>query len=376
MSSLVISLHGCQNRPPHSCIRCDGYLHGAVCGQVVDEHIGSYICNKCHSNDAVVAGISDIGNAGITGNAGNTGNTGNTGDTGSTGDSGNTGITGNTGNAGNTGNSCARTGYTHRNADPEADDECRIFASQTNADNADLDQAEAEDHQYSKIWSEYREYVKQVYRIESDDPSELISTVRVYKFLYYHANRGSRRVTKGTKLGPKSRRVKRPLFDIMDYNRVSSMARNGTLVPSDNRIQCIDTHIAAIQRHATPNQIFAIKHDPEIKKLRSLLRPRKRLAEIAKNLDTHAPEVELFQMEEITSKLEEYFWKKRETCSSMGMIAASLRNRYCMLDSLQTLVRGNALVNTRLADNFVVRHKVKEEHDECVITFQQLLFGK
>ena len=288
-----------------------------------------------------------------------------------------------TGNAtGNTSDNTPNTGNTPDNTsntspDDLSDDLYQQMKQRTKLDRQGLSRG-GTTKEYESKYADYVSFCSVIYNETSTDPSKIITVQRVYEWLFYHAHRPLESNTKGSQPGPFSQRPPKK-FSKEKYDKVvaEALKPGGHLEYHVDRLKSLDVWFSAVLDKAEdPILITALKNDKNICRLKQNQRPKKRKAQILEHQETFVDEHIMFDMESITGKLEKYFWDHNKRSKSYGKISSSFRNRFCMLDSLQTLVRGEALFSSRLCDQYVIEHKAPDEPEPYFLMFQSLHFGK
>ena len=237
--------------------------------------------------------------------------------------------------------------------------------------------------EYEAIFNEYKEYSTQVYGDEE------MNLERVFNYFTYHANRGLRshnsRYATDISLAPGKngkprRRAKRVGFSLNEYNEVMSALSKRSPDEDEkvtsNRLQCLDKHYAAILRHCPDSLRPEIRNHQGIKDCITYVTSRKKTADSKEFKEKNNPTLEKFQYPMIATKCERYFWDRHRYAKSWDWITSSLRNRYTLSTTVQTLARHESCVKCKLS-NFQYTHiKKNGEIDGYDVLFRNINVGK
>lgn len=231
---------------------------------------------------------------------------------------------------------------------------------------------------YVRNFAEYLEYVESVHGYTPANPRDpaAITIPRVLDFLYYQGNRRKMARNKG------KQRKGGPYFNRTDYDEVCKMKSGDTPpIPDIEKLQSVQTYVNALQHYADAHTKILVQNDTEIKALTRSLGPRKAKAKRDAFVEKDNPDVEVFSMMKNLPLIEEYFWgyhnsSERQRAPNIGKIAANLRNRYCYLDSLQTLVRAESLWDSQLSNYYFFSHQTTYEPQPYYVMSRTIYVGK
>ena len=221
-------------------------------------------------------------------------------------------------------------------------------------------------YHYNRAWQEFLEYGDSLHKTR--DLKVIAATDNVVAYLTYHANRKKR-----------STRPRHPLFNRADYDKVMAevdkrIEKGEPEVPSSDRIKSIDTVISSILNKVPDDTRLKLQSSGRIKRLKEMIAPRRMEADRAANKEKVNPETEVFQAARIAQDMEKNMWFHAR--STLLDASVCLRNRYCFLDTLQSLVRGESLWKCTLSDHDYFCYPAQGEPTPYQMLFRTIHVGK
>lgn len=236
-------------------------------------------------------------------------------------------------------------------------------------------------YDYDRLFVEYKQYAEGIHG------SPTVTVARVFEFLTFQAHRPLRNEPLNLPLNvegeqfqpqPKRRRTKY-VFSTVDFHAVmeplKSRSPSDTELPTANRLNTLDKHWAAILANAPDNLKAKLRDHQGIRDLRKYVVARKKTADSLSFKEKTNPQIEKFEYYEMAKKAERYFWDKR-TGTTIAWFCASLRNRYHLLTTIQTLVRHESVLKCKLSDFQFVRYKARDEIDDYCLLFRNINVAK
>ena len=240
--------------------------------------------------------------------------------------------------------------------------------------------AQSTSKQYQRIFDEYKDFADAIHNTDK------MMVQHVFEFLTYHAHRSLRsqkdlRPTDDIPTEPLAKRPRlRHKFSPADFHAVMQELKDRDMSNAEqttaNRLDTLDKHYAALLRHAPDSLKARIRDHQGIKDLKKYVTARQKAAATNSYQEKVNPQIEKFGYARITTKLEIYFWEKHKNHQSLGNMCASLRNRYHLLSTVQTLARHESCLSCRLSNFQLLRYRSAHEPEEYTVLFRNIQIGK
>ena len=147
--------------------------------------------------------------------------------------------------------------------------------------------------------------------------------------------------------------------------------------PNKDRLQTLDKHYSAILDHAPNDEKPKIRDHTGIQKLRKYVSSRCKATAAALFEEKVNPTIERFKYPELYQKSEEYLWNEYQGGLDWPKLASSLRNRFTLLSTVQTVCRHESTVKCKLSEFQVLNtYQMEGELAPYPILFRNINIGK
>ena len=219
--------------------------------------------------------------------------------------------------------------------------------------------------EYQRYVDEYLEFTAAIYDDKRED-NRTVSVERAINFLTYTAERTKRPAKRGHRF----------VFDADDYKQVMGSLGQGDTASTD-KLKCIDSYYAALVNFADDNTRQKLQASGDIKRLMKSIAPRRKVADRNSHQEKCNPELDAFGLPVQRELLEKYYWNFDSDCNRcLRAVAGNLRNRFCLLDTFQSLVRAESLWPGKLSDHYYQEYHAAGEPDPYTMLFRTLYVGK
>ena len=245
---------------------------------------------------------------------------------------------------------------------------------------------------YQRIFDEYEEFALSIHG------NKTVTSDRVFQYLTYTAHRPLRNyestdpnelnnsnATDSDSLGnspspakkkPRVRHVFNPNHYHLIMSDLKSRVIGEYIEPESDRLQTLDKHYAALMRHCPDNMRRKIQDHQGIRDLREYVKGRKKTADARAYKEKVNPQLEKFKYPELYEKVEKYFWYKHFNSYRPEYVAASMRDRFTMLSTVQCCCRFESQVKCKLSNFQILHFQMNQEADPYSILFRNINVGK